>query len=73
MKTTNIVSIIDPTEDLEVLARLCETDEMEERREFRRREHRREKRMKAGIDAAWITILCAACFLIGICIGGWSL
>ena len=55
----------------EALSHLTDTDEMEQRRAERRREHLREKRLKAGIDAAWITILCAACFLIGICVGQW--
>lgn len=72
MKNTNVVSLIDPTEDLEALARLCETEELEARREFRRREHRREKRLKIGVDAAFVAVLCACCFIIGYCVGGWA-
>lgn len=57
----------------EALSQLTETEEMERRRAERRRAHRREKRLQAGIDVAWITILCGCCFIIGLCVGGWTL
>lgn len=72
MKDTNVVAIYDGDLDDEALARLTNTEEMERRREFRRREHRKEKRLQLGIDVAFVAVLCACCFVIGYCVGGWA-
>lgn len=70
MKKTNVVAMADPLDALDMMTVLCETEELEARREFRRREHRREKKLRIGVDAAFVAILCACCFIIGYCVGG---
>lgn len=70
MKKTNVVAMADPLDALDMMTALCETEELEARREFRRREHRREKKLRIGVDAAFVAVLCACCFIIGYCVGG---
>lgn len=70
-RKNNVVAMCDPLDDMEALARLTMSEEQIARQEHRRREHRHEKQLKIGVDAAFITVLCACCFIIGFCVGGW--
>lgn len=83
MKKTNVVAmadpldaldmmtaLVDPADDMEAFVRLTWSQKQPERQAERRLEHRREKRMKVGVDAAFVAVLCACCFIIGYCVGG---
>lgn len=55
--------------NLEALSRLTDTEEMERRREFRRAEHRREKRIRKAGDLIFVAVVVACAFIIGYCTG----
>lgn len=68
MRRDNVIIVYDWDND-ETLMHMTDSKEHQERINQRRREHRREKRLRRAGDVAFICVLCACFFIIGMCVG----